>query len=134
MSSEIKISLKITGNYMDFDEASAFIGLRSSKTLILENDYNRFPKYQWSIIADYSESESVDAKLQELFAQISNHEEKIVEYSSRNNLDVFIECNIRIHIDRPLYELSSFTVKKLSELDATFRMDIFDLSKLTDPE
>lgn len=134
MSSEIKVSLKLAGKYIDFDEASAFIGIMFSKTLILENDYNVFPKYQWSVIADYSECDSIDSKLQELFAQISGHEERIVEYSTRNKLDVFIECNIRIHIERPLYVLSRFTVKKISSLDGTFQMDIFDLSKLTDPE
>lgn len=129
MSSEIKVGLKLAGSYIDFEEASDQIGLKPSKTLILKNDYGVFPKYQWNVIAEYSQCESVDDKAQELFALISGHEERILEYSRRNKFETIIECNIRIHADRPLYELSRVSIKKIAMLDASFTMDIFDFRK-----
>lgn len=71
----------------------------------------------------------MNESLQVLLAQIWPHREKLLEYlKTRPTVTVGMNSTIHIDEDRPVYEISLDSIKKLAELECPFMLnDIYPL-------
>ena len=74
-------------------------------------------------------SYSMDEGIQAVLAQIWPHREKVLEYvKSRPALEMGVNTTIHMHEDRPVYEISLDSIKKLAELGCPFMLnDIYPM-------
>jgi len=131
MSSEISVSLTISGADLDFSHCTAAIGIAPTSTFVRKFDYDSslVPEKQWTIECAKQRYETVDDATRLLLDKLSGLEENISAFASANSYKVEICCSIAIYEDRPLYELGNLTLKRLAKLNADFLMDIVDYSE-----
>lgn len=129
----LSASLTLSGKRFDFDECTRSIGLRPvavwhppSKSLNKSLD---LPDAAWSCGFEKSPLYSVDDALRELLSTVWPKRIPIKECAEEKGLQISVDCNITIHEDRPIYELSPETMSKLVWFGADFGMDIFDYSE-----
>jgi len=71
---------------------------------------------------------SVDEAVAEILDVIWPARQSVQEFVSKNAVDVGINCNVTIAVDRPVYELSRRTIERLADIGCEFGLDIFDYS------
>lgn len=88
----------------------------------------RIPQAFWCIEVEHN-SYSMDEGIQALLNQIWPHREKVLEYvKTRPTLKMGMNSTIHIDEDRPVYEISLDSIKKLAELGCRFMLnDIYPL-------
>lgn len=88
----------------------------------------KIPQTFWCIEVEHR-SYSMDEGIQMLLAQIWPHREKVREYlQTRPTVTAGMNTTIHIDEDRPVYEISLDSIKKLAELDCPFMLnDIYPL-------
>jgi len=126
-------SLILSGEDFDFEDCSSQIGLQSTKVWHPPSkriaDAFDLPKSTWSFAIEKSSHDSVDTALQELLETVWPLRNKIRDFAQKNSLQISFVCTVTILSERPVYELSSETMAKLSWFNADFSMDIFDYSE-----
>jgi hypothetical protein len=82
----------------------------------------------WFIEVEHS-SYSMDEGIQALLAQIWPHREKVLQYlKTHPTVAVGMNSTIHVHEDRPVYEVSLDSIKKLAALECRFMLnDIYPL-------
>jgi hypothetical protein len=88
----------------------------------------RIPQTFWCIEVERN-SYSMDEGIQAVLAQIWPHREKILEYvKGRPSLEMGVNTTIHMDEDRPVYEISLDSIKKLAELGCPFMLnDIYPM-------
>ncbi len=88
----------------------------------------RIPQTFWCIEVEHT-SYSLDEGIQVLLAQIWPSREKVLNYiKARPSITVGMNSTIHIDEDRPVYEISLDSIKKLAELECRFMLnDIYPL-------
>lgn len=126
MTCEISASLNLDGKTFDFDECSAAVGLAATSTWTRKLEHEAIPEAAWSLGFDKRPYDSVDVAVSAVLEQVEGREAKLLGYAGTHALDISLSCNVFIYEDRPLYSLSPATMKRLSELNAEFCLDIYD--------
>lgn len=53
---------------------------------------------------------------------------RVEAYTATHDVQIGIECSVTISEDRPVYELSSVAISRMSDLHCEFLLDVFDYS------
>lgn len=128
----IEVSLVISGARFDTDECSDQVGLHSTRTW---KPRRRLVKQ--GVLADAQEwhfgirnqiHASIDDSLSKLFEIVFPHREAVIRYVRYRGLEISLVCNVTIHKERALLQLSRENLAKLVALEADFLLDVFDYS------
>lgn len=129
MPARITASVNLTGDEFDFESCSSAIGITATKTWKRKiPPHPLVPAAAWSVGFTKQPFESVNDAVEAVLKLIENREDKIKAFASRAGLRISLSCSVNIDEERPVYDLSSDTMKRLSDLGANFIMDIFDYS------
>ncbi|MFK8004069.1 MAG: DUF4279 domain-containing protein [Polyangiales bacterium] len=128
VSCEISASLNLCGGAFDFEHCSKAIGVAATSTWTRKIEHDAIPEASWSIGFDKRPYDCVDVAVSAVLEQVEGLEERVRAYAKAQALEVSLSCDVFIYKQRPLYSLSPATMKRLSELHAEFRLDIFDYS------
>lgn len=129
--------LCIEGDELDPDEFTRLVGVQPNRTgrkgQLSANPMAaklgvRIPQTFWCIEVEHN-SYSMDEGIQVLLARIWPHRDKILEYvKHRPTVEMGINSTIHIDEDRPVYEISLDSIKKLAELGCRFMLnDIYPM-------
>ena len=138
-SPEIRWHFRVEGDELDPEEFTRLVGIQPiaygkkgepSPHPSLQKLGHTIPETFWEIKITRN-SYSTDEGMQELWGLIWEKREAIVEYlQGRPEVHIGVLVGVTIYEDRPVYELSPDTIKKLAYLGAKFVMDdIYDLRK-----
>ena len=130
MSSEITAHLVVSSDELDFSGCTAAVGIVPTKTWTRPYPYSSdvIPRKQWIFGIEKKGYVSTSDAVAELFRQIGGKEERIRSFALERRCRVTVVCDVTIHEDRPLYELTSEQISNLARLGARFLMDVFDYS------
>jgi hypothetical protein len=130
MSSKLSAILSVSGESLDFQKCSQYIGLIATSNFERTYDYDSslVPHRQWSFATEKVERESVDDAVVQLIQHIPSIE-RLSEFAANNEYDIEIICQIDVYEDRPILELSNRTIQILCQLNARFSMDIHDYTE-----
>jgi hypothetical protein len=133
----IRTEFWIEGDELDPDVFTHLVGVQPSKIgrkgelsanpMAAERGV-RIPQTFWCIEVEHT-SYSMDEGIQVLLAQIWPSREKVLDYiKTRPSVTVGMNSTIHIDEDRPVYEISLNSIKKLAELECRFMLnDIYPL-------
>ena len=82
----------------------------------------------WTIGSKDLNVYSTDEAVQKVLEIIWPNREAILQYLNANRVSAALVCNVTIWEDRPLYDLTVETMKRLITLNCEFIMDVFDYS------
>ena len=88
-----------------------------------------FSNMVWSFGVEKVAGYSTDPVVGQVLDSVWPRRDSIAKFADDHKLSISICCNITIHVDRPVYELSPDNVKRMSDLKAQFLMDINDYSE-----
>lgn len=133
----IETKFCITGDELDPDEFTCLVGIQPYRTG-KKGELSSHPAAAkqgvkdretfWCIEVEH-QSYSMDESIQVLLAQVWPHRDKIKEYiKTRPTVAVGMNTTIHMDEDRPVYEISLDSIKKLAELECRFMLnDIYPL-------
>lgn len=131
----IDMSLVLSGADLDTDECSDQLGLhptriwRPRRRLVRQGVLE--DRRVWYFGIRNQLYVSIDDSLSALFEVVFPRREAIARYARRKGLTTSLVCNVTIHRDRALLELSRENLTKMTALEADFSLDIFDYSRDT---
>lgn len=128
----IRTEFWIEGNELDHEEFSRLVGFQpvrsgtkgdlSSNPMAATRGV-RVPETYWLIEVERN-SYSMDEGIQEMLTQIWPHREKVLEYLKiRPRVEMGITVVIHIDEDRPVYEISPDSIRKMADLGCSFMID-----------
>lgn len=133
----IETKFCVVGDDLDPDAFTQIVGVQPHRTgkkgdpsanpMAAERGV-RIPQTFWCIEVEHN-SYNMDEGIQILLGQIWPHREKVLEYvKPRATVTVGINSTIHIDQDRPIYEVSLDSIKKLAALECPFMLnDIYPL-------
>ncbi len=129
---KITATFSIIGRDFDADECTSAIGLEPSeiwRQKIPELQHRiDLPNVNWNIIREsktlYSVSDVVDQVIDAVWSQ----RDRIEDYVRGKPLEVWIGCTVTIFRDRPVYDLSAATIRRMADMKCGFMLDVFDYS------
>jgi len=83
----------------------------------------------WSYGVEKVAEFSTNTVVERVLAKVWPRRDEIAAFTLANDLSVCLCCNVTIHENRPVYDLSPDVMLKLATLNAEFSMDIFDYSE-----
>lgn len=133
----IRTEFRIEGDGLDPDEFTQLVGLQAARSgrkgdlstnLMAAQRGVRIPQTFWLIVNE-DVSYSMDEGVQKVLTQIWPHRKNILHYvTARPRVEMEIYVVIHIGQDRPVYEISRDSIRKMAELDCSFAMgDIYPL-------
>ncbi len=133
----IRTEFFIEGDELDPDEFTRLLEIRPYRTgkkgelsshPAAARQGVKNPSTFWFIEVEQN-SYDMDEGVQTLLAQVWPHRDKIKEYlKTRPTVTVGMNTTIHIDKDRPVYEISLDSIKKLAELECRFMLnDIYPL-------
>lgn len=133
----IRTEFWIEGDELDPDEFTRLIGVQPSrigrKGALSANPMAakrgvRIPQTFWFIEVEHN-SYSMNDGIQALLTQIWPHREKLLEYlKTRPTVTVGINTTIHMDEDRPVYEITLDSIRKMAALECGFAInDIYPL-------
>lgn len=133
----IETKFCIVGDELDPDAFTRLVGVQPHRTgkkgelsanPMAAKRGVRIPQTFWCIEVEHR-SYSMDEGIQALLAQIWPHREKVLEYlQARPTVTSGMNSTIHMGEDRPVYEISLDSIKKLAELECPFMLnDIYPL-------
>lgn len=126
----------IGGQDFDTDACTRAIGIEPSQVWRQTRadliDDPRLANVQWTIELRGRELFSTDDAVREVINIVWPKRREIAAFVEANNLECSVTCNITIHGDQPVYEVSVETMSRLVELNADLGFDIFDFSECDD--
>ena len=130
---KITVWFVIAGDDFDAEACTAAIGIQPSSIwrqqraeLRERSDLN---KMNWSFGVEKISDYSTDAVVKSVLDDVWPRRDAINKILGDNQLSAVLCCNITIYEDRPVYELSTDTMRRLVDLNAEFLMDIYDHSE-----
>ena len=81
----------------------------------------------WSIDTDWEESDSTDSVVAGLVNRLWERRFAIRQFCEENGAGCAFVAVVEILEERPVYELTSATIARMSEFGADFSLDIYDL-------
>ena len=133
----IRTEFWVEGDELDPDVFTHLVGVQPSKigrkgelsaNPMAAKRGVRIPQTFWCIEVEHP-SYSMDEGIQVLLAQIWPHREKVLQYlKTRPTVAVGMNSTIHVHEDRPVYEVSLDSIKKLAALECRFMLnDIYPI-------
>lgn len=122
----------ITGDALDPEACTRFLGVIPTeigvKGTSRPDRRPPVPETFWSLdqrgLRLYSTDEVVALVLQPIWPV----RDQLRQFVAEHDLKVTVVVNVTINEERPVYELSTETMRKLVEIGAEFALDIFDYS------
>ena len=133
----IRTEFWIQGDELDPDEFTGLVGLQPYRTG-KKGELSSHPaaakqgvkdrKTFWCIEVE-NDSYSMDEGIQTLLAQVWPNRNKVLEYvKNRPTVEMGINTTIHMDEDRPVYEISLDSIKKMAELECRFMLnDIYPM-------
>ena len=122
----------IGGRDFDPDEVTRASGLEPTeiwRAPEVTRDTPELDNVNWIVgfrkVPYYSTEEAVAAALDLVWP----YRERLTAYVAAHPRSASLECTVTIEVDRPVYELSVETMKRLVELECEFGLDVFDYSE-----
>ena len=129
----ITVWFVIAGDDFDADACTAAIGIEPSSIWRQQRselrDHSDLNNMNWSFGVEKVREYSTDAVVKSVLDVVWPRRATIAAFVADNRLSTSVCCNVRVHQDRPVYELSPSTMSRLVDLNAEFLMDIFDHSE-----
>jgi hypothetical protein len=124
----IKAELYISGGTFLPQSLTAAIGFEPTNSGRRTRD-SKLPAEDFWTIEVTKNDYSVNSVVAELLEVIWVRRYVLSEFVSDNNLTINILCNIQIDSgEKPIFDLDISTLKKMSQINACFLMDIFGCS------
>jgi uncharacterized protein DUF4279 len=123
----------ISGWDLDPDACTVEVGLEPSDVWRQKHDELRaradIPSVSWNIRRVRTDSYSVGESVDEILDLVWSSRERVKTFVNGKNVLVGVACSVTIQSDRPVYELSANTIRRLAELGCEFTLDIIDYSQ-----
>ena len=127
---EISACFVIGGMDIDPDEVTAAVGLEPTKVWHAPEVTRRHAPdintVEWQVALHHQRSYSTDEVVAAVLDTIWPQRDRIVAYLVRSGTNASMCCSVLIDEDRPVYELSAESVRRLAALGCEFGLDIFD--------
>lgn len=125
--------LYISGRDFDPQACSAFIGLQPTEIWRQKREELKqredLPNVSWNIGHEPIEGYSVSDAVDEVLDLVWPARERLRTFLQGQNIEVGIACTVAIHADRPIYDLSASTIRRLAELSCKFTLDVIDYTE-----
>ncbi len=118
----------------DFDPAICTLAIGLDPSEIWKQEHKHLlgqkdiPNISWNLCRKKQRSYSVSEAVDEVLDLIWHKREEVIRFSMNSNFNVGVTCSVTIHEDRPTYDLSLTTIKRMAGLGCEFSLDIFDYS------
>jgi hypothetical protein len=88
----------------------------------------------WIVRTEWSRDDSVDDAVRTLLEEIWPYRDAIIACAQEFALSVSVECSIEIWSSPPHYNLTAETMRRLSQLNAEFALDLYDYRESEEKE
>ena len=132
----ISAEISVSGQSFDPSVCTTAVGItptrvwRQTREWLL--DRPDLPNVSWLVSVEKVASYSTDETARMVLDIVWPRRKQLKRFVADHDVHLELTCSVTIHEDRPLYELSVGTMKRLVFLGADFGLDIFDYS--TDDE
>jgi len=128
---QISACFVISGNGFNTDECTRAIGREPTEIgHPKEGERPEINDTEWIIDTGKLKLYSVDEVVSSLMEDVWPHRERIETFLKQTALKGSFCCFVTIFEERPLYELSEETMRKMAALGCDFSMDIYDYSEM----
>jgi hypothetical protein len=128
----IKVVFGVSGEF-DPDQLTELLCLDPTEIRRLGEDTPtgraKVRKTSWCIEQVRYGDSSIEDAVCAMLEQIWRRRAEIVQFSTNWPVSIDLVVTVRFYEDRPLYSLSPPTMRRISDLGATFGLDIYDLSE-----
>jgi hypothetical protein len=127
----IRSGFEIRGDSLDTEECTRIVGI--SPTMVTHKGAPRasgrgvYPFTFWEFELIEPHSYSTDECMAHLIDVIWDTREDIVSFLKSPGLEAGFYSSVRITGERPVYELSAATVKRIAFFGAGYSLDIYDM-------
>ena len=129
---ELTTYFYISGWDFDPGKCTLTIGLEPSEIWKQKHkhllDRRDVPNTSWNLGKQKQRKYSVSEAVDEVLDLSWPKRKEIIRLSRDKSFNVGVTCSITIYDDRPVYDLSLKTIKRLADLGCEFSLDIFDYS------
>lgn len=123
----------IAGWDFDTDNCTAVVGVEPSEVRRQKHSELRarkdIPNVSWNLGRIRTDSYSVSESVDEILDLIWPSRDRVKDFVDGKELVIGIACTVTIRVDRPVYDLSTTTIRRLAELSCEFILDVIDYSQ-----
>jgi hypothetical protein len=130
-SALITVKFCLSGKDLDFDQINSALGLTATGMWNPKPELSArgLDKSDWYFGVTKKAFESTNDAVQHVLDTLWGHRKEIKKLLlSNTHIEASMIVNVTINVNRPVYDFELDTMNKLTELDCSLHLDIFDYS------